>query len=108
MIRQIGVEELSEWAREKKSFTLLDVRQPDENATAALPNSQLIPLDELTMRVGEIEQASGVPWVVYCHHGVRSLHAGSWLAGNGFDPVYSLSGGIDAWSQRVDPSVPRY
>jgi rhodanese-related sulfurtransferase len=108
MIRQLGCLELAEWIKGNKPFTLLDVRQPVENETAALPNSQLIPLDELVMRVGEIEQAPGVPLVVYCHHGVRSLHAGSWLAANGFDPVYSLSGGIDAWSQMIDPGVPRY
>lgn len=108
MIRQLGSLELADWIKNKKPFSLLDVRQPIENETASLPNSQLIPLDELVMRVGEIDQEPGVPLVVYCHHGVRSLHAGAWLAANGFDPVYSLSGGIDAWSQIIDPGVPRY
>jgi len=108
MVRLIGVEELDRWTKTGQPFHLLDVRQPEEHATAALPNSQLIPLGELVMRVREIDPQPGVPLVVYCHHGVRSHHAANWLAANGFDPVYSLTGGIDAWSLKVDPGVPRY
>jgi len=108
MVKVIDVEELARWQAAKQPFQLLDVRQPEENALAKLPESQLIPLGELTLRVREIEQEEGVPLVVYCHHGVRSHHAANWLAHNGFDPVYSLTGGIDAWSLRIDPNLPRY
>uniref|UniRef100_UPI00359FA028 rhodanese-like domain-containing protein n=1 Tax=Neisseria dentiae TaxID=194197 RepID=UPI00359FA028 len=48
------------------------------------------------------------PIVVYCHHGVRSLHTAMYLADAGFDELYNLQGGIDAWSLQVDPAVPRY
>lgn len=108
MVKLISVGELARWKQTGQKFHLLDVRQPEEFATASLPESQLIPLNELVLRVKEIDQEEGVPLVVFCHHGVRSHHAGNWLAGNGFDPVYSLTGGIDAWSLRVDPTVPRY
>jgi len=46
--------------------------------------------------------------VVYCHFGQRSHQAGQFLKESGFNTVYNLAGGIDAWSQLVDPSVPRY
>lgn len=87
---------------------LLDVRQPAEHALAALPDSQLIPLHELPARLSEIHPEPGARLVVYCHHGVRSWHAAQFLEQQGYPAVYSLDGGIDAWSLEVDASVPRY
>lgn len=87
---------------------LVDVRMPEEHAHARLPNSQLIPLPELMSRVGEVEPDAGVPVVVYCHHGIRSLTGAALLERAGLPEVYSLSGGIEAWSVQIDPSVPRY
>jgi rhodanese-related sulfurtransferase len=87
---------------------LLDVRQPDEHAFVALPASQLIPLNDLPRRLGEIQPSDGATVVVYCHHGVRSLMAVNFLLRNGFRNVISLAGGIDAWSREVDSAVPRY
>ena len=85
---------------------LLDVREPDEHAYAHLPGSRLIPLNEIPARLAELDPAA--PLVAYCHHGVRSLHAARWLRAQGFAQAQSLSGGIDAWSARVDPTLPRY
>jgi rhodanese-related sulfurtransferase len=45
---------------------------------------------------------------VFCHHGVRSLHVVNWLRGHGIENAQSMQGGIDAWSRRIDPTVPRY
>ena len=87
---------------------LLDVRQPAEHALAALPDSQLVPLNDLADRIAEVKPPAGVPVVVYCHHGVRSQHGAMALVQNGHSEVYSLHGGIDAWSLEVDPNVPRY
>jgi rhodanese-related sulfurtransferase len=87
---------------------LLDVRQPDEHAFAALPGSTLIPLGELVERVDEIEAWKGEEIVVYCHHGVRSLHAIALLRAAGFNKLLNLSGGIDRWSVEVDAGTPRY
>ena len=52
--------------------------------------------------------ASSVAVVVYCHHGVRSLSGAAILGQAGVENVYSMAGGIEAWSQRIDPAVPRY
>lgn len=87
---------------------LLDVRQPDEHAFVALPNSTLIPLGELMMRVDEIEEWKDDEVVVYCHHGVRSAQAVAQLGAMGFANVHNLSGGIDRWSAEVDSKLPRY
>ncbi|APR81781.1 Rhodanese-related sulfurtransferase [Minicystis rosea] len=108
MVQQIGVRELNERIKAKHALLLLDVRQPWEHETAALPGSVLIPLDELPSRADEIELPEGATIVAYCHHGVRSLSAAALLERLGFADVVSLRGGIDAWSIHVDPGVPRY
>jgi adenylyltransferase/sulfurtransferase len=91
-----------------EAFYLLDVRQPWEHQAAALPGSKLIPLNQLVARAAEVDCPAGVPVLVYCHHGVRSLSGARVLEQLGFANVYSLAGGIDAWSVQVDPRVPRY
>ena len=91
-----------------ESVHLLDVRQPWEHDLAALPGSQLVPLDQLVARTGDIQPAPGATVVVYCHHGIRSRTAATLLEQRGFADVVSLAGGIEAWSLRVDPNVPRY
>jgi rhodanese-related sulfurtransferase len=95
-------------------LALLDVREPDERAYAAIaPSSNLvdlfIPLGELTARWEDVrDAASGLPVVVYCHHGTRSLMAATWLERQGLGDVANLEGGIDAWSRWVDRGVKRY
>jgi rhodanese-related sulfurtransferase len=91
---------------EKGGFTLLDVRMPEEVAIASLPGAMAIPLAELPARCTEIPRDK--PVVAFCHHGVRSASAGHFLERSGFKDVSHLSGGIDAWSQLIDPAVPRY
>lgn len=86
---------------------LLDVRFPNENAYVALPDSVLIPLPELEERAEELEAFRGRPVVVYCHHGVRSLHGAAYLMSRGLEAV-SLLGGIDLYAEVVDPRLPRY
>lgn len=89
---------------------LLDVREPWEAALARidLPGLAqcLMPMGQVGQRWEELDPAQ--PIVCYCHHGVRSLQVVAFLQRQGFDSVYNLAGGIDAWSQDVDPSVPRY
>ena len=100
--------ELAARLRSANPPRLLDVRQPDEHAFSALPNSTLIPLDELLERADEIEGWKDEEVVVYCHHGIRSANAIAQLRAAGFTNLHNLSGGIDRWSIEVDPSVPRY
>jgi len=85
---------------------LLDVREPNEWAIAHLPGAHLIPEGELPDRVGELTRAGRL--VVYCRSGVRSAEATKFLLELGFSNVRSLHGGLNAWAQRVDPSVPQY
>lgn len=85
---------------------LLDVREPWEHAIAALPGALLVPMNQLPDRWQELDPAA--EWVVYCHHGVRSYYATAFLRQQGLARARSLQGGIDAWSQRVDPDLPRY
>src|SRR5947209_11143663 len=108
MIRQVDVKQLADMLARGASVHLVDVRQPWEHDTASLPQSQLIPLDQLTLRAGEIQPAKEALVVVYCHHGIRSQSGAALLQHLGFSNVASLAGGIDAWSLHVDPSVPRY
>ena len=89
-------------------IVFVDVRRADEHEYCHIEGSVWIPLDELPHRIEEIEVPEGASVVVYCHHGVRSLSGASILMQNGFDEVFSLTGGIEAWSLEVDPSVPRY
>ena len=85
---------------------LLDVRTAEELEIAALPGALHIPMQELPARIGELDPQT--PIAVLCHHGVRSEMAGRFLERQGFAEVYSVAGGIDAWSAEIDPGVPRY
>ena len=87
---------------------LLDVRQPDEHAFVALPNSTLIPLAHVPTRADEIESWKDEDVVVYCHHGVRSAMAIAYLRAAGFKKLHNLSGGLARWTEEVDPTLPRY
>jgi adenylyltransferase/sulfurtransferase len=84
----------------------VDVREPGEWSIAHLPGAHLIPKGELAERVDELTRASKV--VVYCRSGVRSAEATRFLLDLGFSNVRTLHGGLNAWAQRVDPSVPQY
>ncbi len=108
MIPQISVRHLAEKLAVGELVYLLDVRQPEEHAIAALPGSTLIPLGDLPGRVAEVEPAAGALVVVYCHHGVRSLTGAFLLQQAGINEVASLAGGIDAWSRQIDPTIPQY
>lgn len=108
MVQQISPQNLADHLATGAPVYLLDVRQPEEHEFAALPGSVLIPLNELPQRLDELQPPDGALVVVYCHHGVRSLHAATFLERAGYESVASLTGGIDAWSLQVDAEVPRY
>lgn len=106
MIPQISPIELKQWLDERMQFVLLDVRTDEEVDLCALPGHTHIPMNLIPMRYNELPD--DVPIVVYCHHGIRSLHTAMYLAEAGFEQLYNLQGGIDAWSVLVDPEMPRY
>jgi adenylyltransferase/sulfurtransferase len=90
------------------SIYLVDVRQPWEHELVHLPDDIAVPLDQLAEHADEITPPDGALVVTYCHHGIRSLNAAAMLVRIGHTRVASLAGGIDAWSQLIDPSLPRY
>jgi molybdopterin/thiamine biosynthesis adenylyltransferase/rhodanese-related sulfurtransferase len=85
---------------------LLDVREPHELAISALPGAVNIPLGMLAARLAELDSAKDM--VVFCKSGTRSRRALELLASAGFKKVKNLKGGINAWAQEVDPSLPVY
>jgi rhodanese-related sulfurtransferase len=88
---------------------LIDVREPREFAVARIDGSELIPMQQVPGELQTLEaRADEATLIVFCHHGVRSLNVVNWLRQQGVDACQSMTGGIDAWSLGVDPSVPRY
>ena len=108
MILQISPIELAAKLDSDNPPHLLDVREPEEHQHVALPNSTLVPLGQLAHRMDEIEHWKHEEVVVYCHHGIRSLNAISQLKHFGFTKLRNLAGGIDRWTNEVDPALPRY
>ncbi len=87
-------------------FELIDVREPFEYEIARINGAKLIPLGEITERLDEIQREQ--PIVVHCHSGQRSAQAVRLLQQRGLANIYNLEGGIDAWSDQIDPNVPKY
>jgi molybdopterin/thiamine biosynthesis adenylyltransferase/rhodanese-related sulfurtransferase len=87
-------------------FELIDVREPFEYEIARIDGAKLMPLGEISGRLDELSGEQ--PIVVHCHSGKRSAQAARLLQQRGFANVYNLEGGIDAWSDQIDPSVPKY
>ena len=87
---------------------LLDCRTPEEHATSRIAGAVLIPMQELPDRVGELAAHKAAPLIVHCHHGMRSLRVATWLRDQGFALAQSMRGGIDAWTDEIDQSVPKY
>ncbi len=93
-------------ARAAQSAALLDCREHAELRLAKIDGATHIPMDEIPRRLAELDPSR--EWIVFCHHGGRSLAVSQFLLKQGFPRVSNLSGGIDAWSLEVDPAVPRY
>ncbi len=104
-VKEIGVRELKALLDSDGVVHLFDVRSAEERAVAQIPGARV--LDEQTAR--EIEALpKDTRLLFHCHHGSRSLKAAEHFLALGFDQVYNVVGGIDAWSRQVDDSVPRY
>jgi rhodanese-related sulfurtransferase len=86
---------------------LLDVRTVEERALARIDPSVHLGLDSFLGRVHD-QVPKDADVVVYCHSGLRSGQAAMWMLANGWTRVRNLAGGVDAWSIRVDPTMPRY
>lgn len=102
----ITVKELKARLDRKDKFTLVDVREPNEFEIARIPGARLLPLSELPSRAHELDTADDI--VVHCKSGVRSLKAIAALKQMGFKKLTNVKGGILAWSDEIDPAVPKY
>ncbi len=87
-------------------FVFIDVREPHERQICSIPHTTLIPLGDIPKRVNELNSADEI--VLHCKSGVRSGKAAEFLRQAGFKRVLNMKGGILAWSDKVDPSVPKY
>jgi adenylyltransferase/sulfurtransferase len=105
-IPEITSQEVKKMMDEKKPFVLIDVREPHEFQICRIPGSKLIPLGEVAKRMNELNSADEI--VVHCRSGQRSAKAVELLMKAGFLKIHNLKGGILAWSDQVDPSVPKY
>ena len=103
-VKQINIQEYQKLPRGE--HVLIDVREPHEYQIAKIPYAKLIPLGELPKRVNELNSADEI--VAHCKSGMRSAKAVEFLKQAGFKKVKNMKGGILAWSDKVDPSVPKY
>ena len=103
---EIDVHGLAALRAAATDLQVVDVREDWESAIARLDGAFHIPMGQIGTRYAELDAAK--PTVVYCHHGIRSLHVTLALKARGFADVRSLRGGIDRWSLEIDPSLPRY
>ena len=103
---EIDVTELKEKLDRGDQFVLIDVREPHEYKIASIPGAKLIPLGEFAKHVDEFDKNADI--VIHCKSGMRSAKACGILRQAGFAHVRNVVGGILAWSDKVDPSVPKY
>jgi adenylyltransferase/sulfurtransferase len=102
----ISVQELKAKMDAREAFDLIDVREPFEFEIARIDGAKLIPLGEIVECANELRREK--TFILHCHSGRRSAEAVRLLKEQGFANVYNLEGGIDAWSDFIDPTVPKY
>ncbi len=107
-MKNLSTAELAAWLADpaRPKPLLLDVREPWEFQTCRLPDSLLVPMQQVPARLAEIDRQAEV--VVVCHHGARSLQVAYFLSRQGYAKVHNLTGGVDAWARSVDPAMPVY
>ena len=106
-MKEITVQELKEKMDAGEDFQLIDVRQPNEYEFAKIEGAKLIPLGEILQRMDELDDSKEI--VMQCKSGGRSARAITALEQAGYKgEMANLTGGITAWSDEIDPTVPKY
>jgi len=98
--------ELDARIRRGEMVRLIDVREPFEYELARIEGAELLPMSRFNEWANGLDPEDEL--VLVCHHGIRSAQVCAVLAHAGFRKLYNLAGGIDLWSQDVDPGVPQY
>jgi rhodanese-related sulfurtransferase len=104
--KQLNPVDVKRLLDEGRKLVLLDVREPQEVALVHIAGALHIPMGDIPGRVHELDPEADI--VVYCHHGMRSASVCGFLQQRDFHNVANLTGGIDAWAETVDPTLPRY
>lgn len=107
-MQQLSVTELAAWLmdQQRPAPFLLDVREPWEFETCHIPGAQLMPMQTIPARYQELDLDQQI--VCICHHGGRSMQVANFLHRQGFTQVLNLTGGVHAWANQVDESMPTY
>jgi rhodanese-related sulfurtransferase len=105
-MRHFSVAELAAKLKDGEKPVVLDVREGWEVRLAPFPDAKWISMREIPDRLAELDP--NVETVVVCHHGIRSWRVAKFLENEGFANVINLTGGIDAWSKEIDPSITLY
>ena len=106
MVREISAPELQAKRARGEKPVVIDVREDWELQLASIPGVVHVPMNQIPARVGEFRRDAET--IVMCHAGGRSMRVAHFLANQGFTDVANLAGGISAWSESVDATVPRY
>lgn len=104
--RNLNPTEVKQILDNKNGTRLIDVREEWEHKVAKIEGSELMPLSNFMSHISELNRDDNL--IFYCHTGARSANVCNYLANQGFKNLINLKGGIEAWSDEVDPSVPRY
>lgn len=107
-VSQMSVVDLKKKLDSTEEVVLIDVREQAEFDIARIPGSTLIPLSTFQQRWTELEPHRGKEIVIHCKMGGRSMQACQFLAAQGFENLVNVTGGITAWSDEIDPAVPKY
>jgi rhodanese-related sulfurtransferase len=107
-MQHLTAPQLAEWIADtsRAAPVLLDVREPWEYQTCHIEGALPMPMNTVPARQEELDPEA--PLVCICHHGARSMQVAAFLERNGFTQVTNLTGGIHAWAQQVDGSMPTY
>lgn len=110
---EVDIQTVNSWMASQKNangdpIILVDCREPNEFEFASIPGAVLMPMSQFPLTSEQLTELEGKHVVVHCHHGGRSLRVANWFRQNGHPEALSMAGGIDQWSQQIDPSIPRY
>ncbi len=103
---EISIEELRRMREQGEAHTLLDIREPHELEISALSGSLDIPMGSVPDRLKELPKEGTI--AVLCRTGNRSMKVTMWLREQGYEGATNVGGGINAWAERIDPSLPQY
>ncbi len=105
---EIDVEEAAALRENGSPARWIDCREQDEWHICHITGASLLPLSNFAEETARHLSDPDQRLIVYCHHGVRSLRATQWLRANGFHQAQSLRGGIDRWTDLIEPGLARY